>query len=83
MSQLTGLEKAALRQLLDIIEKWTDTQYSQSDSIADFVHKQFTIDTDEPQTLEKVRDFVRLVSIDAGAVANQISLVKEHFGLGK
>lgn len=80
-NKLTKLEKNHLKKLFDLISTIEGSKISGSDSINDFLHDQFNIETDEVQTLKIARDHFELTNNANELMFEMVAIFKEHFDI--
>lgn len=79
MSKLSNLEKKQFKKILKLMAPVHDSLSTNSDSVSDFLCDQFTIETDEPKTLEAARKHLLLQQENTDEIFSIIELLIEHF----
>lgn len=77
--KLTTLERKAFEVLLKDIRILESTYNNNSDSIQDFICKQFEVTTHEPVTLEQVRDSLDVIMGKLCTVIDNFEVLNQHF----
>lgn len=79
MSKITDLEKEKLAELFKILLPVKDSLNDSEDSIQDFIHKQFEITTDEPETLEAARKHFEIEQEAMEKAFDIVNMLVMHF----
>ena len=79
MSKITDLEKQKLAELYKILAPVKNSYTDNQDSIQDFIHKQFEITTDEPETLEAARKHFEIEQEAIEKAFDIVNMLVMHF----
>ncbi|MCJ8293746.1 MAG: hypothetical protein MJK15_05000 [Colwellia sp.] len=81
MNKLSNLEKEQFKKILKLMAPVHNSLETNSDSVSDFLYKQFEIETDEPEALEAARKHLALQQENTGEIFSIIELLIEHFDI--
>ena len=81
MSKISRLEKSKLAELYKILAPIKNSHTDNSDSIDDFIFNQFTVTTDEKETLESARRHFEIEKEAMLEAFDIVNLLVEHFDI--
>ena len=79
MTKLTKLEMNNLQDIAADLEAIKNSYYANVDSVQDFLCKQFTVTTDEPEVLNVCIKHFELTTNKLYQIQNKMDLLVDHF----
>jgi len=78
MSKLSDLELRSLNDISDSLSNIAQSYNDSQDSVQDFMHNQFEIKTDEPETLKQAKTHFEVMLSNLEDVSREFSLLNAH-----
>jgi len=78
VKKLSDLELRSINDISDSLSNIAQSYNESQDSVQDFMHNQFEISTDEPETLKQVKNHFEVMLSNLEDVSREFSLLKAH-----